>query len=117
MSGVWREQSVPMTDRECALLALESIGAVVTNHTNTQCSVSIGGRSWTMRHTNGRYAIQYNAQLKNQHNIKAESPKFCFRFICSGGRGPGQPFLDPLSWVTAGSRTRPKPHQRALCSL
>ena len=29
MSGVWREQSVPMTDRECALLALEAIGAVV----------------------------------------------------------------------------------------
>ena len=62
MSGVWREQSVPMTDRECALLALESIGAVVTNHTNSQCAVSIGGRSWTMHHTNGRYAIRYNAQ-------------------------------------------------------
>ncbi|MBL6882363.1 MAG: hypothetical protein ISR08_05160 [Candidatus Poseidoniaceae archaeon] len=62
MSGVWREQSVPMTDRECALLALESIDAVVTNHTNTQCAVTIGGRSWTMHHTNGRYAIRYNAQ-------------------------------------------------------
>ncbi|MDB2672059.1 hypothetical protein N9Y75_04320 [Candidatus Poseidoniales archaeon] len=62
MSGVWREQSVPMTDRECALLALDSIGAVVTNHTNTQCSVSINGRLWTMHHTNGRYAIRYNAQ-------------------------------------------------------
>ena len=48
MSGVWREQSVPMTDRECALLALEAIGAVVSNHTETQCSLSIGGRSWTM---------------------------------------------------------------------
>ena len=46
MSGVWREQSVPMTDRECALLALEAIGAVVSNHTETQCSLSIGGRSW-----------------------------------------------------------------------
>jgi hypothetical protein len=62
MSGVWREQSVPMTDRECALLALESIGAIVTNHTNKQCSVSIGGKSWTMSHTNGRYAIRYNAR-------------------------------------------------------
>ena len=62
MSGVWREQSVPMTDRECALLALEAIGAVVSNHTETQCSVSIGGRSWTMSHTNGRYAIRYNVR-------------------------------------------------------
>lgn len=60
MSGVWREQSVPMTDRECALLALEAIGAVVSSHTETQCSLSIGGRSWTMRYTNGRYAIRYN---------------------------------------------------------
>ena len=62
MSGVWREQSVPMTDRECALLALKAIGAVVSNHTETQCSLNIGGRSWTMRHTNGRYAIRYNAR-------------------------------------------------------
>jgi len=62
MSGVWREQSVPMTDRECALLALKAIGAVVSNHTETQCSLSIGGRSWTMRHSNGRYAIRYNAR-------------------------------------------------------
>jgi len=60
MSGVWREQSVPMTDKECALLALEAIGAVVTDHSETQCSLRIGGRSWTMRHTNGRYAIRYN---------------------------------------------------------
>ena len=62
MSGVWREQSVPMTDRECALLALDAIGAVVSNHTETQWSLRIGGRSWTMRHTNGRYAIRYNAR-------------------------------------------------------
>ncbi len=62
MSGVWREQSVPMTDRECALLALEAIGAVVSNHSETQCSLSIGGRSWTMRRANGRYAIRYNAR-------------------------------------------------------
>lgn len=62
MSGVWREQSVPMTDRECALLALEAIGAVVSNTTEAQCSVSIGGRSWTMTHTNGRYAIRYNVR-------------------------------------------------------
>ena len=62
MSGVWREQSVPMTDRECALLALESIGAVLSNQTNTQFSVSIGGRTWTMNHVNGRYAIRYNAR-------------------------------------------------------
>ena len=62
MSGVWREQSVPMTDQECALLALESIGAVLSNQTTTQCSVSIGGRTWTMRHVNGRYAIRYNAR-------------------------------------------------------
>ena len=62
MSGVWREQSVPMTDRECALLALEAIGAVVSNPKEAQCSVSIGGRSWTMTHTNGRYAIRYNVR-------------------------------------------------------
>lgn len=62
MSGVWREKSIPMTDRECALLALESIGAVLSNQTTTQCSVSIGGRTWTMRHINGRYAIRYDAR-------------------------------------------------------
>ena len=62
MSGVWREQSVPMTDRECALLALEAIGANVINHSETQCSLSISGRSWTMSHTKGRYAIRYNAR-------------------------------------------------------
>ena len=66
MSGVWREQSVPMTDRECALLALESIGAILSNKTNTQCSVSIGGRTWTMHRVNGRYVIRYN--VRNRGN-------------------------------------------------
>ena len=62
MSGVWREQSVPMVDQECAHLALETIGAVVADTSQAQCSVRIGGRTWIMSHTNGRYAIRYNAR-------------------------------------------------------
>ena len=29
MSGVWRERSVPMTDHECAVEALEEVGATI----------------------------------------------------------------------------------------
>ncbi len=29
MSGVWTEKSVPMTDHECAVEALEEVGATI----------------------------------------------------------------------------------------
>ena len=29
MSGVWTERSIPMTDHECAVEALEEVGATI----------------------------------------------------------------------------------------
>ena len=61
---VWKAER--SDDRsKCALLALESIGAVLSNQT-TQCSVSIGGRTWTMRHYQRtlRYSLQCSQSWK-----------------------------------------------------
>ena len=60
MSGVWTERSVPMTDHECAVEALEEIGATILASNNNQIRLRINGQEWTIRRQHGRYSIRYN---------------------------------------------------------
>ena len=60
MSGVWTERSVPMTDHECAVEALEEIGATILASNDHQIRIRINGQEWAMRRQNGRYSIRYN---------------------------------------------------------
>ena len=61
MSGVWREQSIPMVDRACALEAFAAIGGHVTT-ASSSCFRNDEWRDWTVRHVNGRYSVRYNAR-------------------------------------------------------
>ena len=54
MSGVWREQSIPMVDRACALEAFAAIGGHVTTASSSMLQVQMNGQDWTVRHVNGR---------------------------------------------------------------
>ena len=60
MSGVWTERSVPMTDHECAVEALEEIGATILASNDHQIRIRINGQEWAMRRQHGRYSIRYN---------------------------------------------------------
>ena len=60
MSGVWTERSVPMTDHECAVDALEEIGATILASNDHQIRIRINGQEWAMRRQHGRYSIRYN---------------------------------------------------------
>ena len=62
MSGVWREQSIPMVDRACALEAFAAIGGHVTTASSSMLQVQMNGQDWTVRHVNGRYSVRYNAR-------------------------------------------------------
>lgn len=62
MSGVWREQSIPMVDRACAHEAFAAIGGHVTTTSSSVLQVQMNGRDWTVRHVNGRYSVRYNAR-------------------------------------------------------
>ena len=69
MSGVWREKSVPMTDHECALEALEHIGATIVSSNQFQITVSINGQQWTLKRSHGRYAIRYNQARQSTSSL------------------------------------------------
>ena len=60
MSGVWRERSVPMTDHECAVEALEEIGATILASNENQVRIRINGTEWALQRSHGRYSLRYN---------------------------------------------------------
>ena len=60
MSGVWRERSVPMTDHECAVEALEEIGATILADNENQIRLRINGQEWALQRSHGRYSLRYN---------------------------------------------------------
>ena len=43
MSGVWTEKSVPMTDHECAVEALEEVGATILASNENHLRIKING--------------------------------------------------------------------------
>lgn len=63
MSGVWIEKSVPMTDHECAVEALEEIGATILASNQNQIRVRINGQEWSMQRNHGRYTIRVNRRV------------------------------------------------------
>jgi hypothetical protein len=62
MSGVWTEKSVPMTDHECAVEALEEIGATILASNQNQIRIRINGNEWALQKSHGRYSVRYNRQ-------------------------------------------------------
>ena len=62
MSGVWREKSVPMTDHECAVEALEAIGATILASNENQVRIRINGTEWALQRSHSRYSLRYNRQ-------------------------------------------------------
>ena len=60
MSGVWRERSVPMTDHECAVEALEGVGATILASNENQVRIRICGMEWALHRSHGRYSLRYN---------------------------------------------------------
>ena len=65
MSGVWIEKSVPMTDHECAVEALEEIGATILASNENQVRIRINGTEWALQKSHGRYSIRYNRRTQN----------------------------------------------------
>lgn len=68
MSGVWTEKSVPMTDHECAVEALEEIGATILASNKNQIRIRINGQEWAMQRNHGRYSIRVNRRSGNNLN-------------------------------------------------
>jgi phenylalanyl-tRNA synthetase alpha subunit len=68
MSGVWTEKSVPMTDHECAVEALEEIGATILASNQNQIRIRINGQEWAMQRSHGRYSIRINQRMQNSLN-------------------------------------------------
>jgi len=60
MSGVWTEKSVPMTDHECAIEALEGIGGTILASNPNHIRLRIHGEEWSIQRSHGRYSIRYN---------------------------------------------------------
>ena len=63
MSGVWTERSIPMTDHECAVEALEEVGATILASNQNQIRIRINGQEWVMRKNHGRYSIRVNRRV------------------------------------------------------
>ena len=64
MSGVWTEKSVPMTDHECAVEALEEIGATILASNENLIRIRIGGQEWAVQKSHSRYSIRYNRRTQ-----------------------------------------------------
>ena len=60
MSGVWTERSVPMTDHECAVEALEEVGATILASNENHLRIKINGNEWSLQKSHGRYSLRYN---------------------------------------------------------
>ena len=60
MSGVWTEKSVPMTDHECAIEALEEVGATILANNQNHIRIRIQGHEWSLQRTHGRYSVRFN---------------------------------------------------------
>ena len=68
MSGVWTERSIPMTDHECAVEALEEVGATILARNQNQIRIRINGQEWSMQRSHGRYSIRVNRRVGNSLN-------------------------------------------------
>ena len=68
MSGVWTERSIPMTDHECAVEALEEVGATILASNQNQIRIRINGQEWAMQKNHGRYTIRVNRRAGNSLN-------------------------------------------------
>lgn len=68
MSGVWTERSIPMTDHECAVEALEEVGATILASNKNQIRIRINGQEWSMQKSHGRYSIRVNRRVGNSLN-------------------------------------------------
>ena len=64
MSGVWTEKSVPMTDNECAVEALEEIGATILASNQNQIRIRINGQERAMQRNHGRYSNRFNRRTQ-----------------------------------------------------
>ena len=60
MSGVWTEKSVPMTDHECAVEALEAVGGTILANNQNHIRLRVQGQEWSVQRAHGRYSIRYN---------------------------------------------------------
>ena len=60
MSGVWTEKSVPMTDHECAIEALEEVGATILANNQNHIRSRIQGQEWSLQRAHGRYSVRFN---------------------------------------------------------
>jgi hypothetical protein len=60
MSGVWTEKSVPMTDHECAVEALEAVGGTILASNQNHIRLRVQGQEWSVQRSHGRYSIRYN---------------------------------------------------------
>ena len=67
MSGVWTERSIPMTDHECAVEALEEVGATILSSNQNQIRLNKRSRM-AMQRSHGRYTIRVNRRAGSALN-------------------------------------------------
>ena len=65
MSGVWTEKSVPMTDHECAVEALEAVGGTILASNQNHIRLRVQGQEWSVQRAHGRYSIRYNRRTNS----------------------------------------------------
>ena len=66
----WRldRESIPMTDHECAVEALEEVGATILASNQNQIRIRINGQEWVMQKNHGRYTIRVNRRAGSALN-------------------------------------------------
>jgi hypothetical protein len=57
-----------MTDHECAIEALEEVGATILASNQNQIRIRINGLEWSMQKSHGRYSIRVNRRVGNSLN-------------------------------------------------
>ena len=57
-----------MTDHECAVEALEEVGATILASNQNEIRIRINGQEWSMQKSHGRYSIRVNRRVGNSLN-------------------------------------------------
>jgi len=68
MSLTWMENSIPMTDHECATKALEEFGVTILNNNFHQIWFRLDGQEYFLRHSYGHYRIKYQVSTDSVGN-------------------------------------------------
>ena len=111
MSGVWTEKSVPMTDHECAVEALEAVGGTILASNQNHIRLRVEGQEWSVQRSHRRYSIRYNRRASTTSiawmNELGRPMKKLFRLNCGGFEPKRKPPISKVNGQQSKRSERP----------